>query len=69
MPIKKKKIVKRKTAKRKTSTIGSYVRKLNNTPGVKRAGKTVKDLERKLLAAKKKKAAAVKVARKKLSKK
>jgi hypothetical protein len=69
MPVKKKKTVKRKTAKRKTSTIGSYVRKLNNTPGVKRAGKQVKDLERKLLAAKKKKAAAVKVARKKLSKK
>jgi hypothetical protein len=65
--------VKRKTAKRKTkkkgSTIASYVRKLNNSPGVKRAGKTVKDLERKLAAAKKKKAAAVKVARKKLSKK
>jgi hypothetical protein len=69
MPVKKKKTVKRKTAKRKTSSIGSYVRKLNNTPGVKRAGKTVKDLERKLLAAKKKKAAAVKIARKKLSKK
>jgi hypothetical protein len=69
MPIKKKKTVKRKTAKAKKSSIGSYVRKLNNTPGVKRAGKTVKDLERKLLAAKKKKAAAVKVARKKLSKK
>lgn len=65
--------IKRKTAKRKTkkkgSTIASYVRKLNNSPGVKRAGKTVKELERKLAAAKKKKAAAVKVARKKLSKK
>jgi hypothetical protein len=65
--------VKRKTAKRKTkkkgSTIASYVRKLNSSPGVKMAGKTVKDLERKLAAAKKKKAAAVKVARKKLSKK
>jgi hypothetical protein len=64
--------VKRKTAKRKTrkkgSTIASYVRKLNNSPGVKRAGKTVKELERKLAAAKKKKAAAVKIARKKLSK-
>ena len=65
MPIKRK-AVKRKT-KAKKSTIGSYVRKLNNSPGVKRAGKTVKDLERKLAAAKKKKAAAVKVARKKLS--
>jgi len=69
MPIKKKKTVKRKTTKAKKSSIGSYVRKLNNAPAVKRAGKTVKDLERKLLAAKKKKAAAVKVARKKLSKK
>lgn len=67
MPIRKK-ATKRKT-KAKKSTIGSYVRKLNNSPGVKRAGKTVRDLERKLAAAKKKKAAAVKVARKKLSKK
>lgn len=68
MPIKKKKIVKRKTTKAKKSSIGSYVRKLNNAPAVKSAGKTVKMLEKKLLAAKKKKAAAVKVARKKLSK-
>ena len=63
MPIKK-----RKTAKRKTSTIGGYVRKLMNAAPVKRAAKTVKDLEKKLIAAKKKKAAAVKIARKKLKK-
>jgi predicted transcriptional regulator of viral defense system len=68
MPIKRKKTVKRKTAKAKKSTIGSYVRKLNNAPAVKRAGKTVKMLEKKLMAAKKKKAAAVKITRKKLSK-
>jgi len=70
MPIKKKKTVKRKTAKRKTlgSTIGSYVKKLMKAPAVKRAGKTVKMLEKKLAAAKKKKAAAVKITRKKLSK-
>jgi hypothetical protein len=68
MPIKKK-TTKRKTTKAKKSTIGSYVRKLMNTPGVKSVSKTVKSLEAKLKAAKKKKAAAVKVARKKLSKK
>ena len=68
MPIKRKKTVKRKTAKAKKSSIGSYVRKLNNAPAVKRAGKTVKMLEKKLAAAKKKKAAAVKITRKKLSK-
>lgn len=68
MPIKKK-TTKRKTTKAKKSSIGSYVRKLMNTPGVKLVSKTVKALEKKLAAAKKKKAAAVKVARKKLSKK
>ena len=61
MPIKKKKTVKRKTAKAKKSSIGSYVRKLNNAPAVKRAGKTVKMLEKKLAAAKKKKAKAKKL--------
>jgi hypothetical protein len=68
MPIKKK-TTKKRTTKAKKSTIGSYVRKLMNTPGVKSVSKTVKALETKLKAAKKKKAAAVKVARKKLSKK
>jgi hypothetical protein len=68
MPIKKK-TTKKRTTKAKKSTIGSYVRKLMNTPGVKSVSKTFKALEAKLKAAKKKKAAAVKVARKKLSKK
>jgi hypothetical protein len=70
MPIKKKKSVKRKTAKRKTlgSTIGSYVKKLMIAPAVKRAATSIKTLEKKLAAAKKIKAAAVKKARKALSK-
>ncbi|MCA6423987.1 MAG: hypothetical protein IM568_14405 [Flavobacterium sp.] len=66
MPVKKRKT----TKKRKSigSTIGSYVKKLMRTPSVKRAGDSVKVLERKLAAAKKKKAAAVKKARKSLKK-
>jgi hypothetical protein len=69
MPVKRK-TTKRKTRKKSiTSTIGSYVKKLMKTPGVKRAADSIKTLEKKLAAAKKKKAAAVKVARKKLSKK
>ena len=67
MPIKKRKTTKRKTSRKKT-TIGSYVKKVMSAAPVKRAAKTVKDLEKKLMAAKKKKAAAVKVARKKLKK-
>lgn len=66
MPVKKKKTTKRK--KSITSTIGSYVKKLMRSPGVKRAADSVKTLEKKLTAAKKKKAAAVKIARKKLKK-
>lgn len=66
MPVKKKKTTKRK--KSITSTIGSYVKKLMRSPGVKRAADSVKTLEKKLAAAKKKKAAAVKIARKKLKK-
>lgn len=58
----KKKVIKKK------SSIGSYVKKLQAAPAVKRATKSIKDLEKKLLAAKKKKAAAVKIARKKLAK-
>lgn len=65
MPVKKRKTTKRKSI---ASTIGSYVKKLMRTPGVKRAADTVKTLEKKLAAAKKKKAAAVKIARKKLKK-
>jgi hypothetical protein len=63
--------VKKKTTKRKKSvgsTIGSYVRKLMSAAPVKRAALSIKELEKKLIAAKKKKAAAVKVARKKLKK-
>lgn len=66
MPVKKKKTTKRK--KNITSTIGSYVKKLMRSPGVKRAADSIKTLEKKLAAAKKKKAAAVKIARKKLKK-
>lgn len=66
MPVKKKKTTKRKRSI--TSTIGSYVKKLMRSPGVKRAADSVKTLEKKLAAAKKKKAAAVKIARKKLKK-
>lgn len=74
MPIKRKSPVKRKTtAKRKpaakkktTGGIAGFVRKIQNSPGVKSVAKTIKALETKLKAAKRKKAAAVKVARKKL---
>jgi hypothetical protein len=63
----KKKVVKRKTtAKKKSTGIASYVRKIQNSPAVKSADKKVKDLERKLKAAKKAKAVKVKAARKKL---
>jgi len=71
--LKKKKMVKKKTTaknktsvKRKTTGIASYVRKIQNSPGVKAADKKVKDLERKLKAAKKVKAVKVKAARKKI---
>ena len=67
MPIKKKKVVKRK--KSIGSTIGSYVKKLMKAPAVKRAALSIKTLEKKLAAAKKLKATAVKKARKTLSKK
>jgi hypothetical protein len=58
----------KKKVTKKKSSIGSYVKKLQAAPAVKRATKSIKDLEKKLLAAKKKKAAAVKIVRKKLSK-
>jgi hypothetical protein len=68
MPIKKKTPVKRKVAAKKKTTggIAGFVRKIQNSPGVKSVAKTIKALETKLKAAKRKKAAAVKVARKKL---
>ena len=67
-------ITKRATSKRKTTTnrkpkitgIASYVKKVFSSPGVKKVSATIKSLEAKLKAAKKKKAAAVKTARKKL---
>jgi hypothetical protein len=69
MPIKKRATSKRKTtAKRKTRITGiaSYVKKVFSSPGVKKVSATIKSLEAKLKAAKRKKAAAVKTARKKL---
>jgi hypothetical protein len=65
MAIKKKVTKKRKSI---TSTIGSYVKKLMRAPAVKRAAMSIKTLEKKLAAAKKLKAAAVKKARKTLKK-
>jgi hypothetical protein len=68
MPIKKRATSKRKTTKRKPKITGiaSYVKKVFSSPGVKKVSATIKSLEAKLKAAKKKKAAAVKTARKKL---
>lgn len=65
---KRKKTAKCKPAAKKKTTggIASYVRKIQNSPGVKSVSNTIKSLESKLKAAKKKKAAAVKIARKKL---
>lgn len=65
MPVKKRKTVKKRSV---LSTIGSYVKKVMRTPAVKRAADSVKALEKKLTAAKKKKAMAVKKARKSLKK-
>lgn len=68
MPIKKR-AVKRKTATKRPSKItgiASYVKKVFSSPGVKKVSATIKTLEAKLKAAKKKKAAAVKIARKKI---
>jgi len=72
MPIKRKP-TKRKTAakkkpaaKKRITGIASYVRSIFSSPGVKKVANTIKGLEAKLKAAKKKKAAAVKIARKKL---
>lgn len=66
MPVKKK-TTKKKTVK-KSSGIASYTKKVQSSPAVKRVSKTITDLEKKLKAAKKKKAAAVKIVRKKLKK-
>jgi len=68
MPIKKKPAAKRKPAakKKRITGIASYVRSVFSSPGVKKVAATIKGLEAKLKAAKKKKAAAVKIARKKM---
>jgi hypothetical protein len=66
MAVKKKAVKRKTTAKKKSTGIASYVRKIQNSPAVKSADKKVKDLERKLKAAKKAKAVKVKAARKKL---
>ncbi len=60
--------IKKRTTKRKPKITGiaSYVKKVFSSPGVKKVSATIKSLEAKLKAAKKKKAAAVKTARKKL---
>ena len=65
MPLKKR-AVKKKTTRTRVTGIASYVKKIFSSPTVKKAAATVKSLEAKLKAAKKKKAAAVKVARKKI---
>jgi len=68
MAIKKKPVAKRKpAAKKRIGGIASYVRSIFNSPGVKKVATTIKSLEAKLKAAKKKKAAAVKIARKKMT--
>jgi hypothetical protein len=67
MPIKKKPAAKRKpAAKKRMGGIASYVKSVFSSPGVKKVAATIKGLEAKLKAAKKKKAAAVKIARKKI---
>lgn len=67
MPIKKKPVARRKPAAKKRITgIASYVKSIFNSPAVKKVATTIKGLESKLKAAKKKKAAAVKIARKKM---
>ena len=67
MAVKKKPAAKRKpAAKKRMGGIASYVRSVFNSPGVKKVATTIKGLEAKLKAAKKKKAAAVKIARKKM---
>ena len=57
---------KKSTARKSTGGIAAYTRKIQSSPGVKRATASIKSLEAKLKAAKKAKAEAVKVARKKM---
>lgn len=64
----KKKMTKKTTKRKSTGGIAAYVRKIQNSPMVKSATKKIKDLENKLKAAKKDKAAKVKAAQRKLKK-
>jgi hypothetical protein len=66
--VKKKKPTKRKTTGKRKSTggIAAYVKKVQNSPAVKKATAAIKALEKKIIAAKKAKAAKVKAAQKKL---
>jgi hypothetical protein len=65
MPVKKR-VTKKRTTRSKITGIASYVKKVFSSPPVKKAAATIKTLEAKLKAAKKAKAAAVKIARKKI---
>lgn len=66
MPIKKRKTATKKKSTSRVGGIAGYVKKIQASPGVRAAATTIKKLEASLKAAKKKKAAAVKIARKKL---
>ena len=62
-----KKQAKKKPQKKKASGgIAAYVKKIQNSPGVKKVSNTIKTLEKKLIEAKKAKQKAVRAARKKL---
>ena len=65
---KKKTTTKKKVVKKASSGIASYVRKVQKAPAVKRVTDAIKLIEKKLAEAKNKKAAAVKIIRKKLKK-
>lgn len=66
MPIKKKRTVKRT---KKASGLVSFVKKVAANKSVKAKAKKVKDLEKRLAAAKREKAAVVKKVRKSISRK
>lgn len=67
-PKKKASTAKRTTRKKTSGGIASYVRKVQNSPTVKAATKMIKDLEKRLAAAKKEKATKVKAVQRKLKK-
>jgi len=68
MAIAKKKATKKKVVKKASTGIASYVRKVQKSPAVKKVTDAIKLIEKKLAEAKKKKAIAVKIVRKKLKK-